>query len=62
MTIPRNVFSSLFVLSLAAVFLGLVLHGLTYFGIDPRNRSPLKPLDACLPPLTAVELYDYLRR
>jgi hypothetical protein len=40
MRIPRSVFSSLLVLSLAAFCLGLVLHGLTYFGIDPRTSIP----------------------
>ena len=40
MRIRRTVLTLLFFLSLAAFFFGLVLHSLTYFGIDPRGSIP----------------------
>jgi hypothetical protein len=41
MKIPRSFLNSIFILSLAAGIFGLVLHGSTYFGIDPRTRIPI---------------------
>ncbi|HLR05006.1 MAG TPA: hypothetical protein VK117_04285 [Pyrinomonadaceae bacterium] len=41
MKIPRSVLSGAFVLSLAGFCLGLVLHGSTYFGFDPRSNLPI---------------------
>ena len=40
MKIPRSILSSIFILSLAAFFLGLCLHCLIYFGIDLRHTIP----------------------
>jgi hypothetical protein len=40
MKIPRSILSSLFMLSLAAFFFGLFLHGWIYFGVDPRHTNP----------------------
>jgi hypothetical protein len=41
MKIPRTLLSAAFILSLAGSGLGLVLHGLTYFWIDPRSIVPI---------------------
>jgi hypothetical protein len=41
MKIPRGVVNLIFLLSLGGFCLGLVLHALTYFRIDPRDSVPI---------------------
>lgn len=40
MRFSRNVLTLVFVLALAAFLFGLILHSLTYFGVDPRDSIP----------------------
>ena len=41
MKIPRSVLTAAFILSLAGFCLGLVLHGSTYFGFEPRSAHAI---------------------
>ena len=41
MKIPRSVLTVAFILSLAGFCLGLVLHGSTYFGFEPRSAHAI---------------------
>lgn len=41
MKIPRSLLSAVFILSLAGFCFGLVLHGSTYLGFDPRTSLPI---------------------